>query len=48
MISYQESDRDINEIRDEILYAANQLDKTKNARRYKKDKYSQTKYDDWE
>jgi hypothetical protein len=48
MISYKDSDKDINEIKEEILYASNQLDKTKNARRYKKDKHSQSKYDDWE
>jgi hypothetical protein len=48
MISYKESDKDIQEIKEEILYASNQLDKTKNARRYKKDKYSQSKYSDWE
>lgn len=48
MIGYQQSDRDIQEIKEEILYASNQLDKTKNARRYKKDKYSQSKYSDWE
>lgn len=48
MIGYKESDKDIQEIKDEILYASNQLDKTKNARRYKKDKYSRSKYSDWE
>ena len=48
MIGYQQSDRDMQEIKEEILYASNQLDKTKNARRYKKDKYSQSKYSDWE
>jgi len=48
MISYKESDKDIQEIKEEILYASNQLDKTKNARRYKKDKYSRSKYSDWE
>jgi hypothetical protein len=48
IINYKDSDRDIEEIKEEILYASNQLDKTKNARRYKKDKHSQLKYDDWE
>jgi hypothetical protein len=48
MICYKDSDKDINEVKEEILYASNQLDKTKNARRYKKDKHSQSKYDDWE
>lgn len=48
MISYKDSDKDIQEIKEEILYASNQLDKTKNARRYKKDKHSKTIYDEWE
>lgn len=48
MIGYKDSDKDINKVKEEILYASNQLDKTKNARRYKKDKHSQSKYDDWE
>ncbi len=48
IINYKDSDKDIEEIKEEILYASNQLDKTKNARRYKKDKHSQLKYDDWE
>ena len=48
MIGYKDSDKDIQEIKEEILYASNQLDKTKNARRYKKDKYSRSKYSDWE
>lgn len=48
MISYKESDKDIGDIKDDILYSSNQLEKTKNSRRYKKDKHSQSKYDDWE
>ena len=48
MISYKESDKDIQEIKEEIVYISNQLDKTKNARRYKKDKHSQSKYSEWE
>jgi len=48
IISLQASDRDIEEIREEILYSSNQLDKSKNARRYKKDKHASDKFDDWE
>jgi len=48
MIEYKESDKDIDDIKSDILYASNQLEKSKNARRYKKDKHSQSKYDDWE
>ncbi len=48
MISYKESDEDIENIKEELLYSANQLDKSKNARRYKKDKHSNAKYSEWE
>ena len=48
MIAYKESDEDIDNIKEDILYASNQLDKNKNARRYKKDKHSKSKYEDWE
>jgi len=48
MISFKESDKNIEDIKDEILYSSNQLDKSKNARRYKKDKHTNSKYDDWE
>ncbi len=48
MIAYKESEEDIDNIKEEILYASNQLDKSKNARRYKKDKHTNSKYEDWE
>ena len=48
MISLRESEKDIDDIKEEILYLSNQLDKTKNSRRYKKDKHSNEKYEDWE
>jgi hypothetical protein len=48
MIGFKESDKDIDDIKEEILYTSNQLEKTKNSRRYKKDKHTQSKYDDWE
>lgn len=48
MISLKDSDKDIEEIKEEILYSSNQLDKSKNARRYKKDKHNNDKYQDWE
>ncbi|MDD2789976.1 MAG: hypothetical protein PHU40_04845 [Sulfurimonas sp.] len=48
MVSYRNSDTEIVEIKTDILYRSNQLEKNKNARRYKKDKHSQSKYDDWE
>ena len=48
MIGYKESEEDIDNIKEEILHASNQLDKSKNARRYKKDKHTNSKYEDWE
>jgi len=47
MISYKESEEDIENIKEELLYSANQLDKSKNARRYKKDKHSSAMFSDW-
>lgn len=47
MISFQGSDDDIENVKEALLYATNQLDKSKNARRYKKDKHTNSKYDDW-
>jgi GTP-dependent phosphoenolpyruvate carboxykinase len=45
---YKDSQKDIQDIKDDILYSSNQLDKSKNAKRYKKDKHSQSKFDEWE
>lgn len=48
MISYKESQEDIENIKEELLYSSNQLDKSKNAKRYKKDKHTSSKFDDWD
>ncbi len=48
IISFKDSDKNIQDIKDDILYSSNQLDKSKNARRYKKDKHTNSKYEDWE
>ena len=48
MIAEKESEKNIEEIKEELLYLSNQLDKTKNARRYKKEKHSHSLYDEWE
>ena len=47
IISYKDSDEDIDNIKEELLYSSNQLDKSKNAKRYKKDKHTSSKFDDW-
>lgn len=48
MISLKDSEKIVDEIKDELLYGSNQLEKTKNARRYKKDKHTSDKYKDWQ
>ena len=48
MITYKESEEDIGNIKEEILYSSNQLDKSKNAKRYKKDKHANSKFDEWD
>ncbi|HIP15299.1 MAG TPA: hypothetical protein EYG74_07405 [Sulfurimonas autotrophica] len=48
MITYKNSHEDIYNIKEELLYNINQLEKSKNAKRYKKDKHSQSKYEEWE
>jgi len=48
MIAAKELDESIESIREDLLYSSNQLEKNKNARRYKKDKHVNAKYDDWE
>jgi hypothetical protein len=48
IIAFKDSEKNIDDIKDTILYSSNQLDKSKNARRYKKDKHTNSKYDEWE
>ena len=48
MISYKNSDKNIDDIKEDILYQANQIEKSMNKRRYKKDKHTKDKYKDWE
>ncbi len=48
MISFKDSEKEVDDIKEELLYASNQLDKSKNSRRYKKDKHANAKYDEWE
>ncbi len=46
--SLKDSDKEIEDIKEEIIYSSNQLDKNRNAKRYKKDKHINSKYSDWE
>jgi hypothetical protein len=48
IVSYRDSDESIETIKDDILYTANQIEKSMNRRRYKKDKHASDKFKDWE
>jgi len=48
MIAYKDSEAEIDNIKEDILYSANQLEKSKNSKKYKKDKHSRSKFQDWE
>jgi len=48
MIEHKENPENIQEIKEGILHSSNQLDKSKNARRYKKDKHTNAKFDEWD
>ena len=48
MRSYVESETAIDDIKKDILYSANQLEKSKNFKRYKKPKHSKNDLDEWE
>ena len=48
MIDYKDSQKDVENIKEDLLYSSNQLDKSKNAKQYKKDKHANAKFDDWE
>ena len=48
MVSYKDTDEEIEDIKNDILHSSNQLDKSKNARRYKKDKHSKHKFNEWD
>jgi hypothetical protein len=45
LIQYRQDDTDIQEIKEKILYSANQLEKTKNFKKYKKPKHQNYDYD---
>jgi len=48
ILLYRDSDKEIDEIKKDILYNANQIEKSVNQRQYKKDKHSSSKFQDWE
>jgi regulator of sigma D len=48
IVGYRDSDEPIDTIKDDILYTANQIEKSMNRRRYKKDKHAADMFKDWE
>lgn len=48
MIAFSYSDEPIGDIKEKLLYAANQIDKSMNRRRYKKEKHRSDAFKDWE
>ncbi len=48
IIDYRGGDEAIETVKSEVLYAANQIEKSMNRRRYKKDKHSTDKFKEWE
>ena len=48
MISYVDSETSMEKIQEELLYMKNQIEKSTNNRRYKKDKHANEKFKDWE
>lgn len=47
IVNLKESDKEIEDIKTEILYQSNQLDKSKNNKRYKKEKHTKN-IKDWD
>jgi uncharacterized membrane protein len=48
MLNYRDGTEPIEVIKEDVLYTANQIEKTMNRRRYKKDKHVTDKFKDWE
>ncbi len=48
ILLYRNGDKEIDEVKKDILYSANQIEKSVNQRQYKKDKHTASKFKDWE
>lgn len=48
MIDYRSADMPVDGIKEDLLYRANQLEKSINRRRYKKDKHASSSFKEWE
>ena len=48
IVAYRNSEEDIETIKDDVLYSSNQIEKSMNRRRYKKDKHAGDKFKEWD
>ncbi|UFS61957.1 hypothetical protein LOH54_09880 [Sulfurimonas sp. HSL-3221] len=48
ILAFRDGDATIETLKEDILYTANQIEKSMNRRRYKKDKHTSDKFRDWE
>jgi len=48
ILLYRNGEAEIEEVKKDILYSANQIEKSVNQRQYKKDKHTTSKFQDWE
>ena len=48
IMHYRNSEAEIETLKKDILYMANQIEKSVNQRQYKKDKHTASKFSDWE
>jgi hypothetical protein len=48
IVAFREGDEEIETIKSDVLYTANQIEKSMNRRRYKKDKHASDKFREWE
>ena len=48
IVAFRNSEEEIETIKEDVLYSANQIEKSMNRRRYKKDKHSADKFKEWD
>ena len=48
ILMYRDSNKEMDEIKKDLLYSANQIEKSVNQRQYKKDKHTSSQFKDWE
>jgi hypothetical protein len=48
ILEYRAGDKEIESIKEDVLYTANQIEKSISRRQYKKDKHASDKFKDWE